>query len=213
MLSKVLYRIVSTNLCCNLKHEIIFSDYECRSKEKLSILEPPNDTYKLPCGSPLLREVPSMYENIPGQGPDGRRHMSHCTIRYYSDRSGPANLCNCMIYNPSKRNLYARQMFCPPLFWYQKLEELTAFTNIQTLVFYHYSIIETTADMLKRWVGTFHVDKVVFHHINLRAVSKEEFHSLLTTSIVAREYHIMYVKKALPHHFNAELFSHKTMLE
>lgn len=139
-----------------------------------------------------------------------RAHIRRCTIRGPNLDETPISECH--LYNPKKRHLYRRQLFTPPLIYYEKLRDMTEFTNIKTLVLNHFSINETTGDMLNRWCGPLYVDRCILHNVNLRAVSPKEFQFLITEAIVAKEYFFSYVHKALPNHFNHDLFFHSTML-
>uniref|UniRef100_A0A914YGB5 F-box domain-containing protein n=1 Tax=Panagrolaimus superbus TaxID=310955 RepID=A0A914YGB5_9BILA len=184
-----------------------WTDYDTEMREKIQIYKGDEVLpYKYLCDQALLDPRPwTEHQHT------SKRHIRKCTIRYPNiEKETP--LSKCALYNPEKRIFYAKQLFTPPLIFYEKLRDMTMYTNIHTLVFNHFSVNETIGDMLKRWVGTLKVKRAFFHNLNLRAVSAKEFHYFITEAIHAEEYYFAYVHKALPDHFNYDLFMHPTML-
>uniref|UniRef100_A0AC34GQ01 F-box domain-containing protein n=1 Tax=Panagrolaimus sp. ES5 TaxID=591445 RepID=A0AC34GQ01_9BILA len=185
-----------------------WSDFDTEMRENVRIFKGNQEAlaHAFPCGKSIMD--PSAWTEHYDRS---RLHLPGCTVRY-TPRQIKTPISSCAFYNIRKRGLYAKQLFTPPLIFYEKLRDMTRFTNIRTLVFSHFSVNETTGDMLKRWVGTICVERVIFHNLNLRGVSPKEFQYLVTESIKAEEYYFEYVHKALPDHFNSDFFMSSTML-
>uniref|UniRef100_A0AC35FED1 F-box domain-containing protein n=1 Tax=Panagrolaimus sp. PS1159 TaxID=55785 RepID=A0AC35FED1_9BILA len=200
------FALFCDNKCYRYTSQKFWSDYDTERREKIRLyLANLPFEYKYKCNTHLMSHAPWVeHQN------KSRLHLHRCTVRCINFEDTP--ISKCAIYNIEKRDLYAKQLFTPPLAFYEKLRDMTMFTNIDTVVFNHYSVNETTGDMLKRWRGTLRVKRVFFHSVNLRAVSAKEFHFLVTEAIVADEYYFAYIHKALPDHFNSDLFFHPTML-
>uniref|UniRef100_A0AC35EZW0 F-box domain-containing protein n=1 Tax=Panagrolaimus sp. PS1159 TaxID=55785 RepID=A0AC35EZW0_9BILA len=129
-----------------------YRDTENREKIRLYLANLPFE-YKYKCNAHLMSHAPWVeHQN------KSRLHLLSCTLRCFQYEDTP--ISKCAIYNIEKRDLYAKQLFTPPLAFYEKLRDMTMFTNIDTVVFNHYSVNETTGDMLKRWRGTLRVKRV-----------------------------------------------------